>query len=183
MAGHCTGGYFEQTNVYSGTVIILFVNFIFPFIWVGDFFIEMIKCLCPSGLCVHKPHRNLQVPGKKWTWHWYKPLCCAQESALLPLTGCCAAKFVSCPTCPAVLQPCAAADVLVSLLLQLGIRSTPDKMYFKGKESQMRLVPAPVDVFTRRTVLRKNAEDRELLLPVPWCYRKWMILFCYPPWF
>lgn len=68
---------------------------------------------------------------------------------MLPLTGCCAAKFVSCPHC-------AAADVLLCLLLQLGIRSTPDKMYFKGEESQMQLIPAPVDVFTRRTVLKKE---------------------------
>lgn len=59
MAGHCTGGYFVQTDVYSGIVIILFVNVIVPFIRVGDFFIEIIECLCPSVLRVHKPHRNL----------------------------------------------------------------------------------------------------------------------------
>lgn len=68
----------------------------------------------------------------------------------------------------------------MSLLLQLGMRSTPGKVYFKGKESQMQLVPAPVDVFTWRTVLRKNAEDRELLLPVE---LQEMNLFSYPPWF
>lgn len=132
-----------------------------------------------------KPHRNHQVTGKKWTWNWHKTLCCAQESALLPLS-------VMLPNSSHILHPllcCSTVMQLMCCCLTASTAGYKERAHLTRCISKARPVKCKWPLFQFmclfvppwRTVLGKHAEDRELLLPALWCYRKWIFLFCYPP--
>lgn len=131
-----------------------FINFIVPCTWVWDFFYWHYSVYTLLFFVYMKLHRNHQVAGKKRTWNWHKTLWCVQGSeciASFDQVLCCQTRFISCIPCCAAALRCSWCP-LVSLLLQLGIRSTPNKVYFAGEASKVQLAPTPDHVFSCATL-------------------------------
>lgn len=107
---------------------------------------------------------------------------CAQEGALLPLTECYAAKLVSYPAAPAVLQPMRSHVTAPTA----GYKEPPDKGYFNGKADPVQLVSAPVLVFACATLedCPREARGAQGTAPASSVVLQEMNLpVCYPPQF